>query len=111
MLDGQISKENNLDNYLQQAAKLLNKKVGGCETPEIRCETTKSNVDVVQDKLNETLSLLENNDALQYLNIANQWLNLYRCVNLAEMKIVKLQFALGNKFPGTEILSSFPLMK
>ena len=62
----------------------MNKKVGGCETVEIRCEMAKSNVDVVQDYLEKTLSWLENNGTAQYVRYGNQMINKYRCVNFAE---------------------------
>ena len=80
-----LRKEDSLDEYLQQAAKMMNKTVGGCETLEDRCELARSREkDVVQDKLEKTLSVLENLDIPQIISLETELTNLYRSVNYPE---------------------------
>lgn len=80
-----LRKEDSLDEYLQQAARMMNKTVGGCETLEDRCELARSRKkDVVQDKLEKTLSVLENLDIPQIISLETELTNLYRSVNYPE---------------------------
>ena len=84
LLDLILTSKDSLDNFLQKAARMMNKTVGGCETAKDRCDLARFRVDLVLDKLEKTLSLLESNNMTEYINSGIERTNLYRCVSLEE---------------------------